>query len=141
MQQQLVPFSVVTGSTILLIVLAGIFSEHDQWRSRFDSFGVAILPLALSGLFGLFFREFIDHGPELFALLLEGVYLDRWLDPGQYRLGTGFLRIVLSLVVFTGAGFSWFLLTRVYQHVKNDTPPIFQRGLLLLISGLFLWCL
>ncbi|HKJ04041.1 MAG TPA: sigma 54-interacting transcriptional regulator [Geopsychrobacteraceae bacterium] len=141
LQQQLVQFSVVTGSTILLIVLAGIFSERDQWRSRFDSFGVAVLPLALSGLFGLFFREFIGHGPDLISLMLEAVQLDRWLDPDQYRLGTGFLRIFLSLVVFTGAGFSWFLLTRIYQHTRNGAPPILQRCLLLVTAGLFLWCL
>lgn len=139
--QQTMQFSIVAGGLLLLISLSGLSSDRAVRQRRFHRFGIAVLPLALCGLFGVFFRELIDHGPELLPLLLSSLHLESWLQPGRFRLESGFMKIILPLAVASGAGFSWFLLKRLYQQGQEAPPPLLQRGLLLVVTGLFLWWL
>lgn len=139
--QQCVQFAIVIGGLLLTILVTGLSREKAVRQRRVQHLGSALLPLALSGMFGLFFRELIIDGPKLVPLLIQSFQLDQWLDPGKYRVEPGFLKIVLPLTIVSGAGFSWFLLKRFYRQVQEETPPLIQYGLLLLVAGLFLWWL
>ncbi len=111
--------------------------RRDDWRERFVLFGVASLPLALSGLFGLFFRELLVQGPQLPSMLFSDTGLAGWL-PVVHQLNLGTLHILMPLLVLTGLGFSWFLLQRLLQIGQQSVEQWLPARLFLLTLGVFL---
>lgn len=112
-----------------------------QWRERFSLLGAASLPLALAGLFGLFFRELLSQGPQLPTMLFGGSQLAvRLALTGELNLGT--LQILMPLLLLIGLIFSWFLLRELTE--KRPEPALDwlpAKLLLLTLGGLLLWLL
>lgn len=137
------------GATALLMALLLLLGfalatwqrQRISWRCRFALLGVASLPLALAGLFGLFFRELLTQGPQLPAMLLTDSWLAERL-PLARPLNLGTLQILMPLLILTGLGFSWFLLQRLLprepQIISQWLPA---RLLLLSLGAALLWLL
>jgi len=133
-------FFLMTILTLAGFALATRPQENQPWHSRFILLGIASLPLSLSGLFGLFFRELLVQGPLLPQMLFGEGSLSRLLPGGQLNLGT--LHILMPVLLLIGLGFSWFLL----QHLlaQSEEPPADWRpakALLLCLGGLLFWLL
>lgn len=133
-------FLLLTMLMLASFALATIPRPQQFWRQRLVLFGVASLPLALSGLFGLFFRELLEQGPQLPMMLFGDNRLTRMLPDGQLNLGT--LHILMPLLILTGLIFSWFLL----QHllVKQSALQVNwlpARTLLVSLGVSLLWLL
>lgn len=145
--EKVVPQSSWGWSFLLMAVLvlcsfalATIPQPAHSWQQRFVLFGVASLPLALSALFGLFFRELLEQGPQLPLMLFGDSWLTQQLPGQQLNLGT--LHILMPLLLLIGLGFSWFLLQRLQGKQagpKNNWLP--AQGLLLSLGALLLWVL
>lgn len=88
------------------------------------------------GLFGLFFRELLEQGPVLLAMLFGTGWAQEHLPAGQLNLGT--LNILMPLLLLVGLGFSWFLLQRLLQQQPGSAGGWMSARLLLLTLGVFL---
>ncbi len=134
-------WSFLLMSLVLLcsFALATLPRAGQSWRQRFLLFGVASMPLALSGLFGLFFRMLLEQGPQLPRMLYD-LQLSFWRPDVQLNLGT--LHVLMPLVTLTGLLFSWFLLQRLQGRQPGPAGNwLPARFLLLLLGGLLFWLL
>lgn len=131
-------FLLMTLLLLCCFALAALPRSGQSWRSRFLILGVASMPLALSGLFGLFFRELLDQGPQLPGMLFDQRKLARWLPEAQLNLGT--LHVLMPLVTLIGLLFSWFLLHRLSKE-SDPLNRLPARILLLALGGVLFWLL
>lgn len=130
-----------------LLVLLGAFAlvchpwKCRGWGNRFARLGAASLPLALAALFGLFFRELLEQGPELPQMLRSWLRLQGWI-PAGYQLDLGTLHILLPLLLLIGLCFSWYLLKRLAVGAGDPQGSLLSVRLLLLsLAALLLWVL
>ena len=131
-------FLLMALSLLCSFALATLPRSGQSWRSRFLLLGVASMPLALSGLFGLFFRELLTQGPQLPGMLFDAQQLARWWPSAHLNLGT--LHVLMPVVTLIGLLFSWFLL----QRLSKESDPhnwLPARILLLGLGGLLFWLL
>ncbi len=125
----LVGFSLVTRA-----------ADWKLWKKRYVLFGVASLPLALAGLFGLFFRELLEQGPLLPQMLFASDWIFGLLPNGRLNLGT--LHILMPFLLLVGLGFSWFLLQRLLVTQNSSVAEWLPARLFLLNLGVvLLWLL
>jgi len=133
-------FLLMVGLVLSSFALATIRRPAQSWRKRFELFGVASLPLALSALFGLFFRELLEQGPLVPQMLFGDSWLVRQLPDGQFNLGT--LHVLMPVLLLIGLGFSWFLLQRLLTRKPNQqVNSLPARVLLISLGGCLLWLL
>jgi transcriptional regulator with AAA-type ATPase domain len=122
-----------------LAMLASAGEKRCRWRSVFKSSGLAYLPLAISGLFLVYFRPLVEGGAELVPLLLAALGLDRWLDVALLTPELGTLRLLILPVILLGCLFSLFVLGRMQRQAGlSHTGLIGHRLLILLATALFI---
>ncbi|BCR06791.1 histidine kinase [Desulfuromonas versatilis] len=107
---QALGFLGITLGFVAAVFLASSGTRARRWQAGFAILGYAYLPLALTGMFNLYFRHFVSQGPELLRLAADTLGLGPWLPRELLRLELGTLQYLLPLLTLLGAGFSFRLL-------------------------------
>ncbi len=130
------------GIVLLYCLLALLFSGTTRQSGRrlaFTVYGLAYLPLALAGLFMLYFRALVEGGAQLVPLSLQAVGADHWLQPGLLTPELGTLRLLIYPGILLGLAFSLAALVRLHrQHALPGAGLCGHRLLLFATALLFL---
>ena len=125
-----------------LAALASAGVRNTGWRSVFTTSGLAYLPLAVAGLFMVFFRALVEGGGRLVPLMLSEAGLDRWLNAARLTPELGTLRLLIYPIILMSALFSWVLLRKMQQQDGLPRRALFgHRLLIVLATVLFVWIL
>ena len=114
-QQWVDAFMLIAGF-ILLPMLCSVGSRGHRWRATFAICGQAYLPLAVTGLFMIYFRVLIERGGEILPLLATDLGLEKWISPHLLYIELGTLRLLTVPILAAGFGFAWMLLKRLQQQ-------------------------
>lgn len=134
---------------LLIIVLyvgvtfvASMGGRRSRWRATFALCGFAYLPLALTGLFLLYFRQLVEKGANLIPWTITTLGLGGWFNLFALTPEFGTLRLIIPLFIFVGAAFSWLVLGRLQQYYSlNRIGIAIHRSLVLFTAAAFLWLL
>jgi transcriptional regulator with AAA-type ATPase domain/ferredoxin len=125
-----------------LAMLCSAFGGASRWRAGFAASGSAYLPLAVAGLFMIYFRPFVEGGARLIPLLVAAAGLDSWLDAARLTPELGTLRLLIYPVILLGGMFSWVALGRLSRQEGTGSRGHFgHRLLILLATAAFIWIL
>jgi len=111
-----------------------------SWKALFSICGLAYLPLAISGLFMIYFRALIEGGAELVPLVITAAGLDNWLDASVLTPELGTLRLFTYPLICAGALFSWHVLGNLQRQHNLDTADTLGHRLLLIVSTILFIC-
>jgi DNA-binding NtrC family response regulator/polyferredoxin len=118
-----------------LAMLASAFSPQKGWRRTFKICGLAYLPLAIAGLFMIYFRALVEGGAQLVPLALGATGLDHWLNPTLLTPELGTLRLLIYPILLAGALFSWMTLGRMHGRYQLDKTAVVGHRLLILLAA------
>ena len=122
-----------------LSLLCSAGSRLPRWRAGFANSGPAYLPLAVAGLFMVYFRPLVEGGARLVPLLLGATGLDSWLDPAALTPELGTLRLLSYPIILAGGIGSWRVLGRSQRQALPAAPGLIgHRLLILLTTALFI---
>src|SRR6185369_1350823 len=76
-----------------LAMLVSALSRGSGWKGVFTICGLSYLPLAIAGLFMIYFRALVEGGARLVPLMLHATGLNRWLDAAPLTPELGTLRL------------------------------------------------
>ncbi len=120
-------------------LLASTSTRGAGWKPVFTICGLAYLPLAISGLFMIYFRALVEGGAQLVPLVISVTGLDSWLDAAQLTPELGTLRLLIYPLLILGGLFSWVVLGRLqHQHKLGASVLIGHRLLVFLAVAAFL---
>jgi len=111
----------------LILLIPG---HQESWSSQLKSAGVAFLPLAVAALFSLFFRQSLEHGPELLQPIFD-------LLSTQNKSAVVDLRIlgIIPFLISLGATYvSW----RIFRLQGGKLSSLSQRAAAIGILILFI---
>jgi len=117
-----------------LAALASAGVRNTGWRSVFGTSGLAYLPLAVAGLFMIFFRVLVEGGARLVPLTLSAAGLDRWLDAAPLTPELGTLRLLIYPVILLAALFSWTLLRKMQRQDGLPRNALLGHRLLIILA-------
>ena len=124
-----------TGSAML----SSAGTRGSRWKAVFTICGLAYLPLAISGLFMIYFRALVEGGGQLVPLVISAAGLDMWLDAARLTPELGTLRLFIYPILVVGALFSWIVLGRLQcQYKLNPSGLVGHRLLILLAIAAFI---
>lgn len=124
-----------TGSAML----SSVGARGSRWKSVFSICGLAYLPLAIDGLFMIYFRALVEGGAQLVPLVISATGLDTWLDASLLTPELGTLRLLIYPTLVIGALFSWFALGKLQrQHDLTPSGLVGHRLLILLAAAAFI---
>ncbi|MDR3580163.1 MAG: sigma 54-interacting transcriptional regulator [Oryzomonas sp.] len=106
---------IVAGFTGLAL-LASALSRQSRWKTVFTICGLAYLPLAVAGLFMIYFRALVEGGAQLVPLAISAVGLAPWLEVAQLTPELGTLRLFIYPTLLLGALFSWVVLGKLQSQ-------------------------
>lgn len=132
-------FAAAVGIVLLYCLLALLFSGTTRQASRklaFTVYGLAYLPLALAGLFMLYFRALVEGGAQLVPLILHAIGADHWLQPALLTPELGTLRLLIYPGILLGLAFSLAALNRLHRQQAFNGPGLYGHRLLLLATAL-----
>jgi transcriptional regulator with AAA-type ATPase domain len=138
--EYLYAFAIMAGC----LALAALSSAGPRSRLKqlFTACGLAYLPLALVGLFLIYFRPLVEGGARLVPLALAATGLDAFLDADRLTPDFGTLRLLIYPLILAGGGISWVELGRLPQLEGLQRRGLLgHRALVLLATGLFLYLL
>jgi ferredoxin len=122
-----------------LAMLASAVTGGQGWKRVFTICGLSYLPLAIAGLFMVYFRALVEGGAGLVPLILNATGLDRWLDTGLLTPELGTLRLLIYPVLVAGAMLSWWALGGLHQRYGlGRWVLIGHRTLILLATVAFI---
>jgi ferredoxin len=122
-----------------LALFSSASTRGSHWKTVFTICGLAYLPLAISGLFMIYFRAFVEGGAQLVPLVIAVVGLNPWLDAARLTPELGTLRLFIYPIILLGALFSWVVLGRLQRQYKlSHSGLIGHRLLILLATAAFL---
>ena len=125
-----------------LALLASAGTGTSRWRTEFAASGQAYLPLAVAGLFMIYFRPLVEGGARLVPLLVAAIGLGGVLDAARLTPELGTLRLLVYPVIVIGAAFSWAALGRLQRQEGLGAAALFgHRLLVLMAAAAFLWIL
>jgi transcriptional regulator with AAA-type ATPase domain len=125
-----------------LAMLSSAGAPQYRWRSLFTASGLAYLPLAVSGLFLIYFRPLVEGGGQLVPLLLSAAGLDRWLDLTLLTPDLGTLRLLILPAILLGCFLSLSVLGRMQrQEGVGHAGVIGHRLLIVVATAAFIWIL
>lgn len=129
----------IVAAFIGLALLSSAEPRGSRWKAVFTICGLAYLPLAIAGLFMIYFRALVEGGAQLVPLIISAVGLDTWLDAARFTPELGTLRLLIYPILVMSALFSWVVLGRL-QHQYNLSPfaLIGHRLLILLAAAAFI---
>jgi DNA-binding NtrC family response regulator len=120
----------IAGTFSVLAILVSIGSGKGSWKESFAVCGLAYLPLAVSGLFVIYFRAFVEGGARLVPLLLHSTALDLWFDSERLTPDLGTLRLLIYPLIVAGAFFSWVVLRRLKREHVNAHAGLYGHFML-----------
>ncbi len=118
-----------------LAMFASAASRRSNWKKVFTICGISYLPLALAGLFMIYFRALVEGGARLVPLMLHATGLDRWLDAGPLTPELGTLRLLIYPVLVAGALFSWSVLGGLQSRYNLGKAVLFGHRMLILLAA------
>jgi len=122
-----------------LALLASRGNGPLRWKNVFTICGLAYLPLAISGLFMVYFRALVEGGAQLVPLLLAAIGLNTWLDSAFLTPELGTLRLLVYPILLLGGLFSWRVLGKLHrQYTLSPVCLIGHRLLILLATAVFI---
>ena len=124
-----------------LALLASLGSAGARWKSAFACSGLAYLPLAVVGLFMIYFRPLVEGGAELVPLLIKAVGLANWLDAARLTPELGTLRLLVYPLIVVGGLFSWFALGMLQRQDGLSTSGLVYHRLLILLATVAFICI
>jgi transcriptional regulator with AAA-type ATPase domain/polyferredoxin len=124
---------IVTAFTGLAMLLSA-GTRGSRWKAEFTICGLAYLPLAISGLFMIYFRALVEGGAQLVPLVVSATGLDGWLDAALLTPELGTLRLLIYPVLVLGALFSWVVLGRLQRQYKLNPSGLIGHRLLILVA-------
>jgi len=123
---------VITFTGLAMLVSAG--TQGSRWQAAFTICGLAYLPLAITGLFMIYFRALVEGGAQLVPLIIAATGLDNWLDAAGVTPELGTLRLFIYPTLLTGALFSWIALGRLQRQYKLSPSGLIGHRLLILLA-------
>jgi DNA-binding NtrC family response regulator len=117
-----------------LAMLASTLSRASRWRAVFSTCGPAYLPLAVTGLFMIYFRPLVEGGARLIPLLITAAGLDSWLNAARLTPELGTLRLLIYPLIVLGGLFSWVVLGRLQGQDGLGAAGILGHRLLILLA-------
>ncbi|ACD97240.1 sigma 54-interacting transcriptional regulator [Trichlorobacter lovleyi] len=137
------PESALAVGMVLLYCLAAMACSGTapalRRRQAFTVYGLAYLPLAITGLFMIYFRALVEGGAQLIPLLLTAFGLIQLTDPARLTPELGTLRLLIYPGILAGMTFSLVALASLQrQHNLGGPGLLGHRLLLLLTTGVFL---
>jgi ferredoxin len=124
-----------------LALLASAGSAGARWKSAFAGSGLAYLPLAVIGLFMIYFRPLVEGGAELVPLLITAAGLDNWLNAARLTPDLGTLRLLVYPLIVVGGLFSWFALGMLQRQDGLSTSGLVCHRLLILLAMVAFICI
>ena len=115
-------------------MLSSATTRNSRWKPVFTIFGLAYLPLAISGLFMIYFRALVEGGAQLVPLVMVSAGLDRWLDVHRLTPELGTLRLLVYPVLVSGALFSWVVLGKLQRRYRFSPSGLLGHRLLILLA-------
>lgn len=131
----------ISGSFTLLALVCSLGLSRQRWKASFAICGTAYIPLALTGLFVLYFREFVNKGADLVTLALRGINLAELADSGLLTPDLGTLRLLIYPLIIAGCIFSWVALSRLKREYNLNWLSYAGHRLLLIIATIMFICL
>jgi transcriptional regulator with AAA-type ATPase domain len=117
-----------------LALLASALGRGTRWKPAFTSCGLAYLPLAVVGLFMIYFRPLVEGGARIVPLLITAAGLDGLLDAARLTPELGTLRLIIYPVLIMGSLFSWTALGRLQRQDGLANAAVLGHRLLLLLA-------
>lgn len=124
----------VAGGYSGMAMLISAVSRPSDWKKVFTICGLSYLPLAIAGLFMIYFRALVEGGAQLVPLMLHATGLDQWLEAGPLTPELGTLRLLIYPVLVAGALFSWVVLGGLQSRYSLSKPVLFGHRLLILLA-------
>lgn len=125
----------IAGGYSGLALLVSTASRSHRWKGAFTICGLAYLPLALAGLFMIYFRALVEGGAQLVPLILAATGLERWIAPGPLTPELGTLRLLIYPILLAGALFSWKVLRELRRRYKLNNVVLFGHRLLIILAA------
>lgn len=117
-----------------LSLLSSAGTRGSRWKYVFTICGLAYLPLAIAGLFMIYFRALVEGGAHLIPLIISATGLDPWLDAALLTPELGTLRLLIYPTLALGALFSWVVLGRLQRQYKLSPSGLIGHRLLILLA-------
>jgi polyferredoxin len=117
-----------------LVLLSSAAGRIIRWKSVFTICGLAYLPLAIAGLFTIYFRALVEGGAQLVPLMISAAHMNTLLDAAQLTPELGTLRLLIYPVLAVGGLFSWFILGKLQKQYKLATFALISHRLLILLT-------
>lgn len=132
----------IVGLYVGVVSVVSLGRRRSRWLATFTVCALAYLPLALVSLFLLYFRRLVETGGDLFPLTVSAFGLGGWFDRSSLTPDFATLRLLIPLLVFFGAIFSWRGLGRLQQEYALSSVNIAaHRVLVLCTAAAFLFLL
>lgn len=131
----------ITGSFAFLAMVFSRGIRRHRWKASFAVCGTAYIPIALTGLFVFYFREFINRGEDLVPWVITGFHLDRFLDSEVLIPELGTLRLLVAPLLVAGGLFSFSSLSSLAKEYKLGRFCSYGHRLLLVSATVLLVCL
>jgi ferredoxin len=139
--QNLLFLAALLGYPLIVYTLNFLLLPRER-RGIFTSIGYCYLPLAFFGLFSVYFREFIDKGPNLLPLVFELAGLQGKIPLEYLVLNLGTLNLLFPFIALISLLISLYLQNIISARV--EMPKRMRRlnkYLLILTALIFLFIL
>jgi len=133
------------SESLLAVVIAAMFtaaailvsagSKNSNWKRVFTVSGLAYLPLAIAGLFMIYFRALVEGGAQLVPLLIAATGLDSLLDAAALTPELGTLRLLIYPTILMAALLSWVVLGRLQRQHKLSPASLTGHRLLIFTAA------
>ncbi len=132
-RESLLALAIVFCFTGLALVVS-LGNRDMRWKNVFTICGLAYLPLAIAGLFMVYFRALVEGGAQLVPLLLAATGLERWLDASALTPELGTLRLLIYPLLILGGIFSWMVLGKLQRQYRLSPAGLIGHRLLILFA-------
>lgn len=133
LRESLLALGIVIAFTAAAM-LSSAGTRGTRWKAVFTICGLAYLPLAIAGLFMIYFRALVEGGAQLVPLVIAATGLEGWLDAARLTPELGTLRLLIYPVLVLGALFSWIVLGRLQRQYKLSPSGLVGHRLLILLA-------
>ncbi|GFO62809.1 sigma 54-interacting transcriptional regulator [Geomonas paludis] len=133
-QDYLLALGIVAGFT-LLACLASASVRGTGWRAVFTTSGLAYLPLAVAGLFMIFFRALVEGGAQIVPLMIHALGLDHVLDAAALTPELGTLRLLIYPLLLLATLFSWVIQAKLQRQDGLPSRALIGHRLLILSAA------
>lgn len=133
LKESVLAVAIVLGFTAL-VLLASRGNQGLRWKGVFTICGLAYLPLAIAGLFMVYFRALVEGGAQLVPLLLVALRLDGWMDAVALTPELGTLRLLIYPLLALGGLFSWLVLGKLQRQYRLSPAVLIGHRILILLA-------